>query len=144
MNLENGLNFGTVCDGPAYLTLQVFNVGTGDLVITSVQRLMGSTGFTRAAARRARRSSSRPGEEIDFTIQFTPTTPGIAGDGDDPDHQQRPGRADRRPVGHRDWAGRRRCEVAIAGQRRLRRRSASARSSTAGSCSTTAGRARCA
>src|SRR6266511_2277070 len=43
VNLQSNLNFGTVCDAPAYLTLQVFNAGVADLVITSVQRLMGAT-----------------------------------------------------------------------------------------------------
>jgi hypothetical protein len=75
VNLENGLSFGTVCDGPEYLTLQIFNVGTKELVITSVQRLMGSSGVSVLP------SPGTPvvlaaGEEIDFTVQFTPTTPG--------------------------------------------------------------------
>ncbi|MEP7344992.1 MAG: choice-of-anchor D domain-containing protein [Gemmatimonadaceae bacterium] len=75
VNPENGLSFGTVCAGPEYLTLQIFNVGTADLVITSVQRLMGSTGVSVLP------SPGTPlvlaaGEEIDFTIQFTPTTTG--------------------------------------------------------------------
>lgn len=75
VNPENGLSFGTVCGGPQYLTLQIFNVGTADLVITSVQRLMGSTGVSVLP------SPGTPlvlaaGEEIDFTIQFTPTTTG--------------------------------------------------------------------
>ena len=46
MNLEDGLDFGTVCAGRNALTLQIFNVGVEQLIITSVQRLMGSTGFT--------------------------------------------------------------------------------------------------
>jgi photosystem II stability/assembly factor-like uncharacterized protein len=75
VNLENGLRFGTVCDGPAYLTLQVFNVGPNPLVITSVQRLMGSTGIT-VLTSPGTPLVLRSGEEIDFTIQFTPTTPG--------------------------------------------------------------------
>jgi photosystem II stability/assembly factor-like uncharacterized protein len=75
VNLQNGLRFGTVCDGPEYLTLQVFNVGPNPLVITSVQRLMGSTGIT-VLPSPGTPLIVRPGEEIDFTIQFTPTTPG--------------------------------------------------------------------
>ena len=54
VDLEDNLAFGTVCPGPQYLTLRIFNVGAQDLVITSVQRLMGSTGF-RCCPRRARR-----------------------------------------------------------------------------------------
>jgi hypothetical protein len=45
VNLDNGLDFGTVCAGRHFLTLQIYNVGDEDLVINSVQRLMGSTGF---------------------------------------------------------------------------------------------------
>ncbi|MDR7255150.1 hypothetical protein J2X46_004152 [Nocardioides sp. BE266] len=75
VNLQNGLDFGTVCGGPEYLTLQLFNVGHQDLVVTSVQRLMGSTGVSVLA------SPGTPlilaaGEEVDFTVAFTPTTPG--------------------------------------------------------------------
>lgn len=75
VNLESGLSFGTVCGGPEHLTLQIFNVGTKDLVITSVQRLMGSTGVAVLP------SPGTPlvlaaGEEIDFTVRFTPTTAG--------------------------------------------------------------------
>jgi hypothetical protein len=76
VNLENGLSFGTVCGGPEYLTLQIFNVGTKDLVITSVQRLMGSTGVS-VLPSPGTPLVLAPGEEIDFTIQFTPTTPGM-------------------------------------------------------------------
>jgi photosystem II stability/assembly factor-like uncharacterized protein len=75
VNLEKGLNFGTVCAGPEYLTLQIFNVGAADLVITSVQRLMGSTGFS-VLPSPGTPLILKPGEEIDFTVQFTPTTPG--------------------------------------------------------------------
>jgi photosystem II stability/assembly factor-like uncharacterized protein len=75
VNLENGLNFGTVCTGPEHLTLQVFNVGAKDLVITSVQRLMGSTGVI-VLPSPGTPLVVAPGEEIDFTIQFTPTTTG--------------------------------------------------------------------
>jgi hypothetical protein len=75
VNLEQGLDFGTVCAGVSYLTLQVFNVGAADLVITSVQRLMGSTAFTVLTLPETPLVLAA-GEEIDFTIQFTATTPG--------------------------------------------------------------------
>jgi hypothetical protein len=75
VNLEKGLNFGTVCGGPEYLTLQIFNVGAADLVIISIQRLMGSTGVT-VLPSPGTPLILKPGEEIDFTVQFTPTTPG--------------------------------------------------------------------
>ena len=47
VGLEDNLAFGTVCQGSThYLTIEVSNVGATDLIITSVQRLMGSSGFT--------------------------------------------------------------------------------------------------
>jgi hypothetical protein len=75
VNLESGLDFETVCDGPEHLTLQVFNVGAGDLIIDSVQRLMGSTGF-RVLPSPGTPLIIKQGEEVDFTIEFNPTTPG--------------------------------------------------------------------
>ncbi len=75
VNLQSNLNFGTVCDAPAYLTLQVFNVGVADLVITSVQRLMGATAVS-VLPSPGLPLVLAPGEEIDFTIAFSPTTPG--------------------------------------------------------------------
>jgi photosystem II stability/assembly factor-like uncharacterized protein len=76
VNLEDGLDLGTTCDGQtAFRTLEVFNVGTSDLVINSVQRLMGSTGFV-ALPNPGTPLVVRPGEHVDFTIAFTATTPG--------------------------------------------------------------------
>lgn len=75
VNLENDLGFGTVCAGRVHLTLQVFNVGAQDLLINSVQRLMGSTGFTVLPAPGTPLTLA-PGEEVDFTVSFSPTTPG--------------------------------------------------------------------
>jgi len=77
LNLEHNLDFGTVCEGTSYLTLQIFNVGTADLEITSVQRLMGSTAFS-VLPSPGTPLVIAPGEEVDFTIQFTTTTPGSA------------------------------------------------------------------
>ncbi len=75
VNLQDDLNFGTVCDGPVYLTLQVFNVGVTDLLINSVQRLMGSSDFS-VVPTPGTPLLLAPGEEIDFTVEFEPTTPG--------------------------------------------------------------------
>jgi hypothetical protein len=75
VNLESGLDFETVCEGRDHLTLQVFNVGSGDLIIDSVQRLMGSTGF-RVLPSPGTPLIIKQGEEVDFTIEFSPTTPG--------------------------------------------------------------------
>jgi HYDIN/CFA65/VesB-like, Ig-like domain len=74
--LDNGLDFGTVCAGRHFLTLQIFNVGVEDLVINSVQRLMGSTGFS-VLPSPGTPLIVGPGEEIDFEIEFSPTTPGV-------------------------------------------------------------------
>jgi photosystem II stability/assembly factor-like uncharacterized protein len=76
VDLEHNLDFGTVCDGPVYLTLRVYNVGVTDLVIKSVQRLMGSTGIS-VLPTPGLPLVLAPGEEIDFTIAFSPTTPGL-------------------------------------------------------------------
>ena len=75
VNPEAGLNFGTKCEGTASLTLEIFNVGTGDLVISSVQRLMGSTGF-QVLANPGTPLIIHAGDHVDFTVQFTSTAPG--------------------------------------------------------------------
>jgi len=77
VNLENFLFFVDVCAGPAFLTLQIFNVGAADLVISSVQRLMGSPGIF-VLPMPGTPVVIRPGEELDFTVAFVPTTPGTA------------------------------------------------------------------
>ena len=75
INLQDNLGFGTVCTGPSYLTLQVYNVGAADLVINSVQRLMGSSDFTVLATPGTPLVIS-PGENVDFTIRYLPTVSG--------------------------------------------------------------------
>lgn len=76
VNLEAGLDFGTTCAGDTtYLTLEIFNVGTSDLVITSVQRLMGSASFV-VLSKPGTPLVIRSGEHVDFTISFTPTALG--------------------------------------------------------------------
>jgi len=76
VGLQDGLAFGTVCpgSGPAYLTLTVYNVGASDLVITNVERLFGSADFT-VLSTPATPLTVSPGEEVTFTIAFTPTGP---------------------------------------------------------------------
>lgn len=84
MNLQDNLAFGTVQQGPKYLTLQIFNVGdpgsgsviVTDLVIESVQCIMGSTSFSVLP------TPSTPlaipaGEHIDFTVEYNPTGAGV-------------------------------------------------------------------
>jgi hypothetical protein len=74
---EADLDFGTTCDADQYLTLHVFNVGGADLVISSVQRLTGSTGF-QVLGNPATPLVLRRGEDISFTVRFAATTPGIS------------------------------------------------------------------
>jgi len=74
-NLEHGLKFGTVCQGPNYLDITIYNVGIGDLVITSVQRLSGSADFL-VLSPPATPVVVAPGEEIVFTVSYSPTAPG--------------------------------------------------------------------
>jgi photosystem II stability/assembly factor-like uncharacterized protein len=75
VNLENDLEFGTVCQGPQFLALEIFNVGKSDLVINSVQRLMGSTSFS-VLATPGTPLVIEAGEHVDFTIKYDPTTAG--------------------------------------------------------------------
>jgi hypothetical protein len=72
LNLEHNLEFGTVCQGPEYLRLEIFNVGIADLIITSVQRLMGSTGFSVMSTPGAP-LVIEPGEHVDFTVRYVPS-----------------------------------------------------------------------
>jgi HYDIN/CFA65/VesB-like, Ig-like domain len=76
VNLEHNLEFGTICEGSQFLTLEVFNVGVADLVITSVQRLMGSTSFS-VLTTPGTPLVIEPGEHVDFTVRFNPTTPAV-------------------------------------------------------------------
>jgi photosystem II stability/assembly factor-like uncharacterized protein len=84
MNLEHNLAFGTVRQGPQFLTLQIFNIGLKgttplvgtELVIESVQRLMGSTSFSVLP------TPSTPlripaGGHIDFSIEYNPSGAGV-------------------------------------------------------------------
>jgi HYDIN/CFA65/VesB family protein/ASPM-SPD-2-Hydin domain-containing protein len=75
VQLQDGLNFGTVCSGTEYLTLDVYNVGGADLTITSVQRLMGSTDFS-VLATPAVPLTVQPGEDVTFTVAYTPSVSG--------------------------------------------------------------------
>jgi photosystem II stability/assembly factor-like uncharacterized protein len=76
LSLEHGLAFGTVCQGPQYLTLRIYNVGAQDLVVYSVQRLFGSADFS-VLGTPLTPVTIEPGEELEFTVSFTPTTAGV-------------------------------------------------------------------
>jgi hypothetical protein len=71
VSLEDNLAFGTICQGPQYLTLDIFNVGVQDLVIESVQRLMGSSSFS-VLPTPATPLIVSSGEHIEFMVMFNP------------------------------------------------------------------------
>ncbi len=74
VNAEHNLEFGMTCQGPQFLKLEVFNVGGADLVVSSVQRLMGSASFSVLAAPGTPLVIG-PGEHVDFTVRFNPVAP---------------------------------------------------------------------
>jgi hypothetical protein len=74
VDLQDGLNFATVCAGaPAYRTLTVFNVGNADLIVDAVSNIAGSGDFT-VLPNPTTPLTIESGDEVDFTIEFTPTT----------------------------------------------------------------------
>jgi Abnormal spindle-like microcephaly-assoc'd, ASPM-SPD-2-Hydin len=73
---QDNLHFGTVCAGPAYLSLKVFNVGNANLIVDTVSRISGSADFTVVPAP-ATPLTIGPGDQVDFTIEFQPTTHGV-------------------------------------------------------------------
>lgn len=75
--LEDNLDFGAVCAGPRYLTITIFNVGVTDLIVTSVQRLMGSAGFT-VLPSPATPLILAPGEDIELVVAYSPTASGTS------------------------------------------------------------------
>jgi len=76
INLEHNLDFGLVCGGPKFLTIEIYNVGAADLVINSVQRLFGSADFS-VLPLPGTPVIVAPGEDIEFTVQYAPTAPGL-------------------------------------------------------------------
>ncbi len=72
---ETGFEFGTVCKGSRSKKIQVFNVGTEDLIVKSVQRILGSSAF-RVEPFPSTPLAVAPGGEVDFTITYTPSAPG--------------------------------------------------------------------
>ncbi len=74
VDLQDGLDFATVCGGgPAYRTLTVFNVGNADLIVDAVSNIAGSGDFT-VLPNPTTPLTIESGDEVDFTIEFTPTT----------------------------------------------------------------------
>ncbi len=84
LNLENNLDFGTVREGPVNLKLQILNLSEapnkdivgGDLLVKSVQRLMGSTSFSVLPTPNTP-IPIRGGEHVDFTVQYNPSGAGV-------------------------------------------------------------------
>jgi len=74
---HHDLAFGTICEGPRYLQLEVFNVGSRPLSIRSVRRIGGSPDFSLLPAP-ATPLAIAPGDQVDFTIEFRPTRRGVA------------------------------------------------------------------
>src|SRR6185369_4075850 len=87
-------DFGTVCQGDSSSTpLEVFNTGNGELIVTSVERISGSTDIS-VDPDPATPVFVEAGSHVDFTIICTPTSPGpktatIRIESNDPDTPQR-------------------------------------------------------
>jgi Abnormal spindle-like microcephaly-assoc'd, ASPM-SPD-2-Hydin len=77
VGLEDGLAFGVICQGPQYLTITIYNVGLADLIVSSVQVLFGSSDFA-VLPNPATPITVEPGEEIAFTVSFTPSVAGAS------------------------------------------------------------------
>jgi Abnormal spindle-like microcephaly-assoc'd, ASPM-SPD-2-Hydin/Fungal fucose-specific lectin/Galactose oxidase, central domain len=74
VDLQDNLDFAIVCGGgPAYRTLTVFNVGNADLIVDTVSNIAGSGDFT-VLPNPTTPLTIESGDEVDFTIEFTPTT----------------------------------------------------------------------
>jgi hypothetical protein len=70
------LQFGIVCSWPKYLIPQVFNTGTVDLMILGINRVSGSADFGLLPSP-ATPLAIAPGSQVDFTIEYNPTTRGV-------------------------------------------------------------------
>ena len=77
LGLQDSLAFGTVCSGPQYLTITVYNVGVADLVVSDVQVLFGSSAFA-VLPTPATPITVVPGDDVTFSVSFTPFAPGVA------------------------------------------------------------------
>ena len=75
VNIADGGDFGTVC-GPAFLDLEVFNVGDADLIVDSVQALSGSGDFA-VLPLPAPPMTIGSGDSVKFTVAFSPSAAGV-------------------------------------------------------------------
>lgn len=76
VDLQDDLDFGIVCRDREFRTLRVFNVGTRDLMVLSIVRISGSSDFTLLPAPGLPLAVA-PGDQVDFTIRYQPTTRGV-------------------------------------------------------------------
>jgi hypothetical protein len=75
VNIADSGDFGTVC-GPAFLDLEVFNVGDADLIVDSVQALSGSGDFA-VLPLPAPPMTIGSGGSVKFTVAFSPSAAGV-------------------------------------------------------------------
>ena len=73
VDFQDGGNFGTCC-GVSYLELHVFNVGNADLIVDKVFALPPGGNFS-VWPMPATPLTLGPGDQVDFTVQFTPGAP---------------------------------------------------------------------
>jgi Abnormal spindle-like microcephaly-assoc'd, ASPM-SPD-2-Hydin len=76
VGLQDGLAFGTICAGPQYLTITVYNVGVASLIVSNVQVLAGSSDFS-VLPTPATPITIDPTDEVTFTVSFTPSVAGV-------------------------------------------------------------------
>jgi hypothetical protein len=76
VNVDDGGNFGTVCDTKS-LEVKVFNVGDQDLIVDQVLTLPSPGPFT-VQPLPTTPVTLKPGAEVEFTVTFAPTAPGAA------------------------------------------------------------------
>jgi Abnormal spindle-like microcephaly-assoc'd, ASPM-SPD-2-Hydin/Galactose oxidase, central domain len=76
VNLQDGLQFGTVCSEPQFLTIEVFNVGNADLIVDSVARLSGSSDFT-VLANPVTPLTISAGDHVGFSVRFEAMKRGV-------------------------------------------------------------------
>jgi protein involved in polysaccharide export with SLBB domain len=77
VGLQDSLAFGTICAGPQYLTITVYNVGVAKLDVFDVQVLFGSSDFA-VLPTPATPITVDPGEEVTFTVSYTPSVAGVS------------------------------------------------------------------
>jgi hypothetical protein len=77
VGLQDNLAFGTICAGPQYLTITVYNVGGANLDVFNIQVLFGSSDFA-VLPTPATPITVDPGEEVTFTVSFTPSVAGVS------------------------------------------------------------------